>query len=57
MALNRNMSYTKVCSFACAKITVADRTFQFGGKQHLRLRPQFGLKFKTMPHVGKGLIM
>jgi len=46
-----------VCSFARATITVAGRTFQFGGKQHLRLRPQFGLKFKAMPRVGKGLVM
>src|SRR6218665_2674660 len=39
MALNRNKSYTKVCSFARATIAVAGCTFQFGGKQHLRLRP------------------
>jgi len=57
MALNRNKSYTKVCSFARATTTVAGHTYQFGGKQHLRLRSQFGLKFKAMPHVGIGLVM
>jgi len=47
----------KGVSNARATITVASHTLSVWWELHLRLRPQFGLKFKAMPHVDIGLVM
>ena len=47
----------KGVSNASATITVASRTLTVWRELHLRLRPQFDLKFKAMPHVDLGLVM
>ena len=55
----------KGVSNARATITVASRTLTVWWDEkswnpqniHLRLRPQFGLKFKAMPYVDIGLVM
>jgi len=60
----KHVLYTGV-SNARATITVARRTLTVWWDEkswnpqniHLRLRPQFGLKFKAMPHVDIGLAM
>ena len=38
-------------------LKVASRTLTVWREIHLRLRPQFGLKFKAMPHVDISLVM